>query len=190
MSSVWGRMVGITIALCLGLVITLGSVESKADDGGGKLYTASNIWIENPGKVWSTNYKRGWILSAGTEIRDVKQSKKAVQFVVAETGVAVKIVFVGKHHPGTSASDIHDRLVTGKDFEALTAGFSEQEIEAIKKGAHEVGMSKESILVSLGYPPEIQTPSTDSNVWKFWAHRFNTFDLHFDDQGKVETIVD
>lgn len=175
------------MALCLSLAISPGA---WAADGDGKLYTAYNIWIEQPEKVWSTNFKKGWILPAGSAVRDVVKNKKLFRFVVEESGDEITIVFVPKHHPGMTGADIHDRLITTKDLATLTAGFTEAEREAIETGSYEVGMSKAAILVSLGPAPEVETPSTDANVWKYWAHRFNTFDLKFDSDGKVEEIID
>ena len=186
------RRIGIAVVLCSSFMFAQGSLELSAgkEKQAGRLYTAYNVWIENPAKVWSTNYKKGYILPAGTEIKKVKHNRKVVQFTVVETGVEVTIVFVAKHHPGLSSAEIRERLVTDKNFDVLTSGFSEQELEAIENGEYEVGMSKEAVLVSLGYPPEIQTPSTKHDRWKYWAHRFNTFDVRFDDDGRVEAVVE
>ena len=181
-----GPMLAFAVVICLGLLFSQGNIVSRAEDP--HLYTAHNIWYENPGKVWSTNYKKGELLPAGSAIEKVKRSGKAIQFTDVDTDITFKIVFVAKHHPGLSVGDIYLRLTTEKTFEELTSGFSESEIEAIKAGKYAEGMSKEAILVSQGYPPESSTPSTDLNTWRYWRHRFATFVLHFDEAGEVQSI--
>jgi hypothetical protein len=181
-----GLILASAVVICLGLLFSQGSIVSRAEDP--QLYTAHSIWYENPGKVWSTNYKKGVLLPAGSAIKNVTRSKKAIQFAAVDTDIAFKIVFVSKHHPGVSIGDIYLRFTTEQTFEELTSEFSESEIEAIKAGKYAEGMSKGAILVSQGYPPEISTPSTDLDAWRYWRHRFATFVLHFDEAGKVESI--
>ena len=78
--------------------------------------------------------------------------------------------------------------MTDKTLEELTSGMSELELAAIESGEVRQGMSREAVLVSLGYPPESGTPSTKLDSWRYWRHRFNTFIVHFDDEGRVEDI--
>lgn len=172
----------------VGLLLGQGGIVPNAHADDGQIYTAYNIWYENPAKVYSTNYKRGEMLPVGSVITNLKRTKKAIQFTAAASGTDFQIVFVSKHHPGMSMADIYDRFTTEKTFEEITAGLSESEIEMIQGGRYDIGMSKEAILVSLGYPPESGTASTELDAWRYWLHRFGTFVLHFDEAGKVESI--
>ena len=174
----------LTAALGLGL----GSTGLVAADGDTDLYTAYNIWYEQPAKVWSTNYQKGRLLPAGTAIKDVKQSRKNIRFTDAETDVTYTIVFVPKHHPGKRIGDVYQRYVTDQNLEQLTEGFSRSEIDAIQSGTVVNGMSKEAVIVCYGYPPEIATPSTKLDGWQYWRHRFKSFTIEFDDDGKVSYI--
>ncbi len=47
-------------------------------------------------------------------------------------------------------------------------------------------MSKEAVIVCYGYPPEVATPSTNLDGWQYWRHRFKSFTIEFDDDGKVK----
>ena len=51
-------------------------------------------------------------------------------------------------------------------------------------------MSKEGVILAIGYPPVHKTVSLEGKTWKYWTNRFNTFDVIFDDTGKVESIID
>ena len=161
------------------------SSGAAAQDEGGQLYTAYNIWYEQPQKVWSTGYQKGRLLPAGTAVKDVKKTKKNFSFTDPSTDVRYTIVFYRSHHPEKTIDDIYDRFFTDKTFEELTEGFTKEEVEAIKAGKLVNGMSKEAVLVDFGYPPEIATPSLKLNGWQYWRNRFVSFAVEFDENDKV-----
>jgi len=49
-------------------------------------------------------------------------------------------------------------------------------------------MSREAVIISYGYPPAHQTPSLESNKWKYWKSRGTNFFVYFDKDGKVSKI--
>jgi len=149
-----------------------------------KLYTAYNIWFEQPTKVYSTNYQKGNILAAGSEVKDVKRSSKGVEFTDPNLGLKFSVEFVGKHHPGLTGEQWADRFLTTRDFAALSSGLSAAEIKAIRAGQVQAGMSKKAVLLAAGYPPETATASTKLDTWKYWRHRFGSYAVQFSD-GKV-----
>jgi hypothetical protein len=69
-------------------------------------------------------------------------------------------------------------------------GLTELELETIKQGQVVKGMSKNSVLISLGYPPKHMTPNLDSHLWKYWRNRFKSFNVEFDDSGLVKYNID
>lgn len=163
---------------------------------GGKLYTAQNIWYE-AGKetvLWCINYKTGFIIPAGTEVRNVKlvPSKgrravsEAIYFETVPDGKAYWINMVQKFHPGRTITDYKSYMFTSKNFGQLTKGFTASEIEAIKEGIIVIGMSKKAVLVSYGRPPEHRTRSLEtSSSWVYWMNRFRTKTIFFDKNGKT-----
>lgn len=170
----------LAIAAILVLASGLGNTASAAD----RLFTAYNIWFEMPEKGYSTNYQKGNLLPAGSEVKDVNRSSRKLEFVDVKSSMKFSIEFVVKHHPGVKPEQWADRFLTPKDFSALTKGLTADEIKAIKAGEAKVGMSKRAVLVSLGYPPEIATASTDLDAWKFWRDRFRNYYVKFTN-GKV-----
>jgi hypothetical protein len=149
-----------------------------------KLYTACNFWYEKPERMWSTGYQKGAMLPAGTEVADVKRSSRKLEFTDAKGGTKYAIEFTAKHHPGVTADQWMDRVLTGQDFAGLTKGLSAAEIKAIKEGKVQNGMSKKAVLVSVGYPPETGTASTDGDTWKYWRDRFRNYLVQFSN-GRV-----
>ena len=41
-------------------------------------------------------------------------------------------------------------------------------------------MTKQQVIMALGYPPAHRTPSIDGPMWTYWANRWATFEVYFD----------
>ncbi len=177
-----------TATILFALLAILAVAGAQADQD--PVYLAHNLWFEHPTKIYSTNYKKGSILPAGTTVEVVSRSRKKIVIQDTESGMHYTILYVRKHHPGLHHDAVYDRMLTKKTFEALTSGLTAEEVDAIRDGVVRVGMSKEAVLVSQGYPPETRTPDRNSRIWKYWASRFDTFDVYFDEEGIVTQIVD
>ena len=169
--------------LALGVVLAILAAPLTAAAADAQKYTAYNLWYEHPQKLYSTGYEKGTMIPAGTAVSQVKVSRKAVSFVDG-SGTRFTVLFVAKHHPGLSAEQFADRLLTTKSLAELTKGMSTKEVEAIKQGKVETGMSKAAVLVAIGYPPEIRTPNTDLDTWTYWRDRFRSYPVTFAN-GKV-----
>ena len=169
-------------AASLAAILAFGG--ANAASAADQLYTAYNIWFEQPTKVYSTNYEKGNLFPAGSEVKDVNRSSRKLEFTDPKLNIKFSIEFVGKHHPGVTAEQWIGRFLTTRDFAALTRGLTAAEIKAIRAGQVQVGMSKKAVLVSVGYPPEIATVSTELDTWKYWRHRFGSYLVQFSD-GKV-----
>jgi len=171
-------------AALLAAILALGA--ASAAFAADPLYTAYNIWFESPLKVYSTNYQRGNILPAGSEVKDVSRSAKKLEFTDVKLNLRFTFEFVKDHHPGLTGEQWIDRFLTAKDFSALSQGLSAAEIKSIKAGKVQAGMSKKAVLLAAGYPPEVATASTELDIWKYWRHRFGSYLVRFSD-GKVES---
>ena len=159
------------------LAFAAASAASAAD----KLYTAYNVWFESPQKVYSTNYQKGNVLPAGSEVKDVKRTRDGVEFTDVRLNLKFTFEFIGKHHPGLTAEQWINRFLTPADFAALSAGSSAAEIKAIKAGQVQAGMSRKAVVLAAGYPPEVGTASTQLDIWKYWRDRFRNYQVRFSD---------
>lgn len=170
-----------TLLTLLGAAVFAAPLALAAE---GPLYTAFNTWWEQPDRMYSTNYEKGTLLPAGTEVKDIDLGGKKAKFTDAKTSVRFVVEFVDRHHPGVKADAVWARFLTPKTFAELTQGFTGQEIEAIKAGEARAGMSKKAVIVALGYPPETRTPSLELDTWTYWRDRFRSYTVRFAD-GKV-----
>jgi hypothetical protein len=168
-------------AASLAAILAFAGANASAAD---KLYTAYNIWFEQPTKVYSTNYQKGNLLPAGSEVKDVSRSSKNLEFTDVKLNMKFAVEFVGKHHPGLTKERWIDRFLTARDFAALSKGLTAAEIKAVMAGEVRAGMSRKAVLLAAGYPPEVATASTELDIWKYWRHRFGSYSVRFSN-GKV-----
>ncbi len=140
-------------------------------------YTSHNIWLGKP--FLALNAQSGSILPAGTAISSYSVSRKAIRFTDAFTGKTYKMGFVGKYHPRIPIKQIAARLFTPLTFEQLTAGLTNRELELIREGTIEEGMSKRAALISLGYPPEHRTKGVGAERWTYWRTKRKYYSINF-----------
>ena len=87
-----------------GFVFFTTPVPGKATSGQ-NICTAYNIWFEKPERIWSINYKKGAIIPAGTQVRDVEiittnRRHKVIIFSTVKEKKAFCIFWIKKYHPG------------------------------------------------------------------------------------------
>lgn len=156
----------------------------------GPYYTKLNIWYEKPQKILSTNYHKGTIIPAGSEVEIVKRGRKKIQFKTAKDDMEFTLHLV-KKYTDLEPSEFFDRyfslknVLSSKEYQA----FSSQEKTNVQNGIIEEGMSKQAVLMSYGYPPSHQTPSTESSNWTYWVSRFDTLVAFFKDGKLTRTMT-
>ncbi len=174
------------VLFLLSLFCIVLSSDSFAESSSKDLYTSYNLWFEKPDSMWSINYKKGALIPAGTKVESVDLGRNKVIFKISENPNKFVINFTPKYHPGIDLEQFRDRLFTNKTFDQLVRGFSKKEIEGIKSGEINPGMSKKAVLVAYGYPPEHVTGSLDMNTWTYWVNRFKKTNVDFDKGGHTK----
>jgi hypothetical protein len=159
-------------------------------------YLCCNTHYEKP-EITDVNYQRGAIIPYGTRVQILEVGSKRVKF--QPTGHP-PITLTLRHGKNVLTMDQYlDRLFLAEDpREKLrpvavrpsgkgkkSAGKAAAEspsktIKLIDQGIVEEGMTREQVLMSLGYPPAHRTPSLDAPMWTYWANRWATFEVYFE----------
>jgi hypothetical protein len=105
--------------------------------------------------------------------------------IVGETRFLLTVAF--KYGRKTLTFDEYlDRLLVRDDLRAkLPTGKVRSVIEA---GDVEPGMTRDQVLMSLGYPPAHRTPSLSAATWTYWQNRWVTMVVAFDGD-RVSRVV-
>ena len=183
------------LASCILIIVFLCFSYSFAQDYS-RHYTAYNIWKWPSHHMKCINYKGSFqMIPAGTQVRKPKVVKikddftgnymKVIRFKTVNSGKVYKIFFTKRYHPGKTIHNYLRYMFTTKNFEELTAGLSDNEINAIKRGVILDGMSKEAVFICYGPPPENATPSLDSRTWTYWKNKKNKQRISFNRNNRT-----
>ncbi len=175
-------------ACCAALVLagcaSTGGPSPITDKEGQTVYTQRNLWFHE-GEHITTNYQAGTKLPINSRVTITGSSGETIAIETAD-GNQYTIVNVADYTKEDIAG-IYDRYFANSKVDL--SRFTAQERRAIEKGRIDEGMSKEALLVARGYPPAHETPSLESDSWRYWKKRHDTMIVEFDD-GRVSRVKD
>lgn len=162
----------------------------KLELGGGetlftaeKVYTLTNLHPDDVrSRLYSINYQQPGLIPRCTEVNLLDISRKKLIFEAGD----VKYHYIFHKASGSFDENIKKYFGTECSPKKLSA----LDKKGLREGKVFKGMSKDGVVLAIGYPPVHVTPSLSSNTWKYWSNRFNTFNVVFDKAGKVKTIQD
>lgn len=152
-----------------------------------KIYTAYNIWYDNPDRVESINYLKGSVLPFGTEVEIIEATDKEIKFRTVADNKMFRILFERRYRM-QSAQDYIRELFTTEDFKTLTEGVSLLNVEKLRRGLIDKGMTKREIRLAYGPPCKFKTPDESLNTWLYWTELLVGKRILFS-KGKVTEII-
>jgi hypothetical protein len=140
-------------------------------------YTCCNIYYEDH-EIPDTLWKVGTMIPVGTPVRILKVGRNDIEFQA--TG-RPPITLVLKYGKGAKSIDQYlNEMFPTTDPHAKLAKTKPKTRDLIEKGIVEPGMTRDQVLMSLGYPPAHRTPSLDAPEWHYWQNRWHQFVVYFD----------
>jgi hypothetical protein len=116
--------------------------------------------------VTGLEYDRAHVLIAGSEMY-IRQEYGREQETLG--------TFIGK-------------TIVATDPKPKIATWPKEIQEAIQAGRVMPGMTKEQLIVSLGYPMTSYTAALDSPIWKYWVGSFDPYEIVWGPDGRVQEI--
>ncbi len=169
---------------CTGLTLKNEEGEALADAVG--VYTLVNLRPdEKRARLYATNYQQEGFIPLCTEVKISKTSSKVITFIDLTTNKQYDYYY---HRSAGEPFDEHLLKYFGKTCnKEKVAKLSKTDQEGIKTGEAKAGMSKEGVVLAIGYPPMHRTPSLQSDQWTYWRNRWITMQVVFVD-GKVSRV--
>ena len=165
---------GVTNIALVAIILSFSNLTNAADiwpamitpEVGKTYYTRYNFMFER-GKHATTNYWRGELVPLNTEVTLVSVGGK--KMVLDMDGVRVTFVNARKHTQRGTEKIASELLSPTKiPLERLP----EELREDILSGVMRLGMTKEQVLMTRGYPPRHKTSSIKANTWVYWSNKF------------------
>jgi hypothetical protein len=166
------------VAFLVGFACSFGAAAQS--DG----YTCCNLhydgdWISDAN--WSSLPK----IPAGTPIRILEYGDNRVS-----VDIGGRRMFLGLDYGRKQGLRAWAQLmVVAEDPKKRIAAWPAAVRETIESGKVAVGMTREQVIVSLGYPPAHATPSIEALQWKYWHTTHGTFLVVWDANGRVKDVA-
>src|SRR5262245_21631600 len=125
-------------------------------------------------------------IPAGTKFTVSDHRRNRID-LAGEDGVAVQLEFVPRSHPGLSFDAWLERQLSTAPVD-LPGDLDSRERDAIGQGRYEIGMSREALFLSIGYPPESLTPNQNDAKLTYEVRRLNKIAFQFDDRDRISAI--
>lgn len=81
------------------------------------------------------------------------------------------------------------RYVVPADPKQKLASYPAKVREAITSARLMPGMTREQVLMAVGYPISSENPQLDAKIWRFWLTSFSEFQVVFDGKDRVKEIT-
>jgi hypothetical protein len=166
--------------LILGLAVTAGTSGFAQDKPAGYLccnMRTDGAWISDIN--YDENGKK--IIPVGTPVKVTGYGHYRVKVDINGKSQAI-----GNDYSRDLALDVFaKRYVVADDPTAKIAAFPKKIQDAIGSARLVIGMTREQVMMSVGYPVSSENHNLDDKTWRFWLSSFSEFRVVFDDGGHV-----
>lgn len=147
-------------------------------------YTCCNFHYDG-NRISDANWLIHPVIPAGTAARILGYGEHRVDVEIGGRAVALGLDYGRRQNLREWAQ----RMIVPQNPKERIADWPSAAREAIDSGKIALGMSREQVIVALGYPPAHATPSMDAPRWKYWYDTHGTYDVVWDDAGRVRDVA-
>ena len=116
----------------------------------------------------TVNYSQGTVVPINTKVILVERTSGGMVLRVEATGEKITVRNVEKY--SRRPMDVIARNMLTRAPVPI-GKFGDGMAAQIASGRPVIGMTKEQVVMTRGYPPGHKTPSLDGDIWKYWASR-------------------
>ena len=124
------------------------------------------------------------IIPVGTPVKETGYGRNRVKIEVNGKSQAI-----GNDYSRDLALDVFaKRYVVADDPAAKIATYPKKIQDAIAHAQIVLGMTREQVMMSVGYPVSSENHNIEDKTWRFWLSSFQEFRVRFDDSGRVTDV--
>ena len=132
---------------------------------------------------YAENGKR--VIPAGTPVRATGYGRYRVYIETPEGKQAIG----NDYSRDLAMPEFAKRYIVATDPKLRLASASPKIRKAVESGRLAPGMTREQVLMAVGYPVSSENPHLDAKVWRFWLSSFAEFQVVFGADDRVREIT-
>ena len=151
-------------------------------------YTCCNLrHYRQTNQISDGNYSDGVVIPAGSPIRIYKPGFSSYR---ADADIAgSRYVLTQDYARSLESFEVWARRIAVSESPKRKMAKWPAKVQAtVESGQVMVGMTKEQVLIALGYPLKTATPNLNNNPWRYWHSSFNKYDVYWQN-GVVSRIA-
>jgi hypothetical protein len=125
------------------------------------------------------------IVAAGTPIKATGYGRYRVHVEIAGAKQAIG----NDYSRDIQMVAFAQRYIVKDDPKARLATYPAKVREAISDARVSPGMTKEQVLMAVGYPVSSENPNLEARTWRYWLSSFAEFQVIWDANGRVKEIA-
>ena len=149
-------------------------------------FLCCNVHYEKD-EINDANYQVGTLIAYGTHVDILEVRRDKVRF--AATGHPPLWLEMQYGEKVLTFDQYLDRIFVDEDPHRKLKKVPSKIVKLIDISTVEPGMTKDQVLMSLGWPAAHRTPSTEGSSWHYWRNRWVQFDVYFDEHSKVVRVA-
>lgn len=161
------------------------AASSASGQGGADSYLCCNLrrvgdWISD------SNYLESGatMVPFGTPVRLIEFGRYRVHVEIAGQRVSI-----GNDYSRDLPMEVFARrYLVARDPRPAVAELEPRLKTAIESGRVARGMTREQVIIALGYPISSETPHLDARTWRYWLWTFSPYTVSFDEAGRVTQV--
>lgn len=171
----WLRLV---VAASIVIAALSGCRRRPVDEGPWMVTTLANLHPDaRRHRMYSLNYQLDGLIPVCTPMRIDRVSERNAIIVDLNTNQRYEYIF--DRHMRETVQQHLDLYFGGQCPQSFIQNLSPIDQQGIREGRVYPGMTKQGVVIAIGYPPSHETPTLDQDVWKYWRSRWSTFTVNF-----------
>ena len=127
--------------------------------------------------LYSLNYQGDTVIPVCTPMRIDRVTERSADITDLHSGRRYRYLF--DRHMREDIQQHLDLYFGGQCPQSFIQNLSAVDQQGIREGRALPGMTRQGVIVAIGYPPSHETPNLDLGTWKYWRNRWNTFEVQF-----------
>jgi hypothetical protein len=145
-------------------------------------YTCCNLHHDK-NRISDANWTHAPMIPAGTAIKVLSYGNNEANVEIDGQPYVIAHEYGRKQE---TLDQFMSKIVVKASPRDKIASWAEPVRSAVARGTVVNGMTREQVIVSVGYPAPHRTPSLDATVWNHWQSRAGRFEVYWGADGKVE----
>lgn len=152
-----------------------------------KIFTAYNIWYQDPANISAVNYQKGArFIPIGTEIEIIEADEQKITFK-DQAGIKF-ILHFDRSMMMIPIQDYIRQTFTLKNKAEQTAELTPKVLQNIERGIIIENMTRDEVKMVCGPPPAFRTPDPSNATWIYFLDVNETYRVIFGDK-RVKVIM-